>query len=236
MKNKNIIIFGVLVIIIVISTVATIIIANNKNGENSKINNTINNNTENNETFNTVDNNKDNNEISNIVDNNKDNNENNENNEIINTINNNSNLPVNYMDKYDNSNVQLKKYDKLNNYMSKDFNDNDISFSYYGYPNDESDFYLGKIELLTNKYNILGITIGDNYKEAIEKIESYGFKRTDKPVNDDVYEAKLNYKDITIDIKTKYAINIGRSKDISKTDIGSIKIGIKSDYLGNRIY
>ena len=233
MKNKNIIIFGVLVIIIVISTVATIIIANNKNGENSKINNTINNNTENNETFNTVDNNKDNNEISNIVDNNKDNNENNE---IINTINNNSNLPVNYMDKYDNSNVQLKKYDKLNNYMSKDFNDNDISFSYYGYPNDESDFYLGKIELLTNKYNILGITIGDNYKEAIEKIESYGFKRTDKPVNDDVYEAKLNYKDITIDIKTKYAINIGRSKDISKTDIGSIKIGIKSDYLGNRIY
>jgi hypothetical protein len=123
MKNKSIIIVGVLVsIIIVICIVVAIIIANNKNGKNSKNINT---------------------------------NNNMENNEIINTINNNSKLPVNYMEQYDNEDVKLQRYNKLDNFMSKDFKDNDISFSYYGYPNDESDLYLGKIELLTNKYNIL---------------------------------------------------------------------------------
>lgn len=204
MKNKSIIIVGVLVsIIIVICIVVAIIIANNKNGKNSKNINT---------------------------------NNNMENNEIINTINNNSKLPVNYMEQYDNEDVKLQRYNKLDNFMSKDFKDNDISFSYYGYPNDESDLYLGKIELLTNKYNILGVTIGDNYKKAIEKIESYGFNRTDIPEEDDIYEAKLNYKDINIVIKTKYEINLGISEDISETNIGSIEISIESDYLGNRLY
>ena len=204
MKNKSIIIVGVLVsIIIIICIVVAIIIANNKNGKNSKNINT---------------------------------NNNMENNEIINTINNNSKLPVNYMEQYDNEDVKLQRYNKLDNFMSKDFKDNDISFSYYGYPNDESDLYLGKIELLTNKYNILGVTIGDNYKKAIEKIESYGFNRTDIPEEDDIYEAKLNYKDINIVIKTKYEINLGISEDISENDIGSIEISIESDYLGNRLY
>lgn len=204
MKNKSIIIVGVLVsIIIIICIVVAIIIANNKNGKNSKNINT---------------------------------NNNMENNEIINTINNNSKLPVNYMEQYDNEDVKLQRYNKLDNFMSKDFKDNDISFSYYGYPNDESDLYLGKIELLTNKYNILGVTIGDNYKKAIEKIESYGFNRTDIPEEDDIYEAKLNYKDINIVIKTKYEINLGISEDISETNIGSIEISIESDYLGNRLY
>ena len=204
MKNKSIIIVGVLVsIIIIICIVVAIIIANNKNGKNSKNINT---------------------------------NNNMENNEIINTINNNSKLPVNYMEQYKNEDVKLQRYNKLDNFMSKDFKDNDISFSYYGYPNDESDLYLGKIELLTNKYNILGVTIGDNYKKAIEKIESYGFNRTDIPEEDDIYEAKLNYKDINIVIKTKYEINLGISEDISETNIGSIEISIESDYLGNRLY
>lgn len=145
-------------------------------------------------------------------------------------INNNSNLPIKYMSKFDSEDINLQKFDKLNNYMSKDFTDGDISFSYYGYPNDESEYCLGEIELLTNKYNILGVTIGDNMKQSISKIEKYGFKLEE---SDDYFVATLNYKDFTINIEANTE-NYDEAED--NIVIGTIQLKAKSKYLGNRSY
>ena len=152
------------------------------------------------------------------------------NNKIEDIINNNSNLPVKYMSKFDSEDVNLQQYEKLNNYMSKDFKDSDISFSYYGYPNDESEYCLGKIELLTNKYNILGVSLGDNMKQSISKIEKYGFKLEE---SDDYFVATLNYKDFTITIEADTEDYEEAEEDVV---IGTIELKAKSEYLGNKVY
>ena len=152
------------------------------------------------------------------------------NNEIANLINDNSNLPVEYMSKYDKNNANLQEYEYLNNYMSDDYQNYDISFSYYGYPNDESDYYLGRISVISNKYNILGITKGDNMKEAISKIEKYGFKLED---NNNYYEVTLKNKDFSI-ILYSDSENFEENDDIIVVD--SIQVNADSEYLGNRMY
>lgn len=144
--------------------------------------------------------------------------------EIFNIINNNSKLPIRYMSKYKSDEAILQKYQKIDNYMSKDFEDTDISFSYYGYPNDESDYYLGIIELLTNRYNILGVSIGDNVEQAISKIQKYGFES--EKMNR-YFLITLKYKDFTIEIKT----------DIEDENIiDMIQLCAESEYLGNNVY
>ena len=148
---------------------------------------------------------------------------------IADTINNNSKLPAKYMSGLDKNDSNLSKFKRLDNYMSTDFSDTDVFFSYYGYPNDESDHCLGEIKLLTNKYNILGVTVGDNMKESISKIEKYGFK-LEESKNDLV--ATLEYKDITITIDADVATYVENGDN----KIETIKIKIKSEYLGNRIY
>ncbi len=160
------------------------------------------------------------------------NNENNgeENIEVVDVINNNSNLPVKYMSKYEETDAKLQEYEKLNNNMSNDFHDKDIAFSYYGYPNDESEYHLGKIGLLTNKYNILGVTIGDNMKQAISKLENYGFKLEE---SNDYFTATLNYKDFTIKMEADTE-NYEEKED--EVIIGAIQLEAKSEYLGNRVY
>lgn len=150
--------------------------------------------------------------------------------DMVSIINTNSNLPVEYMCKFDENDLNLKKYDRLNNYMSYDFEDKDILFSYYGYPNDESDFYLGKITLITNKYNLLGITVGDNMKKSISKLEEYGFKLED---SNNYFERSLTYDDITISIFA-YTETYEESED--ELTVDSIHIEVESEYLGNRMY
>ena len=114
--------------------------------------------------------------------------------------------------------------------MSNDFENKDISFRYYGYPNDESEYYLGEIVLLTNKYNILGVTIGDNMKKSISKIEKHGFKLEER---NNYFVATLNYKDFTIEIE---ADTENYDEEEEKVIIGAIKLKAKSEYLGNRVY
>lgn len=148
---------------------------------------------------------------------------------IVDIINNNSNLPIKYMSKLDTENLNLQKFNKLDNYMSKDYTDEDISFSYYGYPDDESEYYLGSIGLLTNKYNILGVTIGDNMKQSITKLEKYGFKLEE---SDDYLEVTLKYNDFTITMEA----NEENYEDTDNTVIEGIGIKANSKYLGNRVY
>lgn len=149
-----------------------------------------------------------------------------ENTPIIETINNNSNLPLQYLSKYDETNSNLQNYEKINNFMSINFQNDDIAFSYYGYPNDESEKYLGSISLLTNKYNILGITIGDDIEQAVAKFQEYGFKLN----SSDIYSANLTYGDFTIDISEDLETEQENHK------IGTIKLYAESEYLGNRVY
>lgn len=140
---------------------------------------------------------------------------------IAETINQNSDLPVEYLSKYDKNDKSLEKYDFLSNYMSYDYNNEDISFSYYGYPNDESDFLLGYVEIKTDKYNLLGVKVGEDFEKAIEKIEKYGFT-----LKKDSYNTLIS-NDFTITIE----INLEDQKKVE-----SISIRAKSDYLGNKIY
>ena len=149
---------------------------------------------------------------------------------IVDIINNNSNLPVKYMSKFDIEDTNLQKYNKLDNYMSKDYTDEDISLSYYGYPNDESEYCLGSIGLLTNKYNILGITVGDNMKQAITKLEKYGFKLKE---SDDYLEVTLKNNDFTITMEADTENSIDDKDNIVIEGIG---IKANSKYLGNRVY
>ena len=148
---------------------------------------------------------------------------------IADIINNNSNLPIKYMSRFDTKDSNLQKFNKLDNFMSEDYSDGDISFSYYGYPNDESEYCLASIGLLTNKYNILGVTIGDNMKQAITKLEKYGFKLED---SGDYLEVTLKYKDFTISMEA----NLENYEDKENTVIEKIGIKANSKYLGNREY
>ncbi len=189
MKNKNIIVLGIILVVAIVIAIVSMVIINNKKGNYLQ-------------------------EIS----------------EIIDIINNNSNLPIRYMSKYNNIDVELQKYLKLSDYMSNDFNDKDISFSYYGYPNDTSEFYLGRISLLSNKYNILGVTIGDDMKQAISTLEKYGFKLEER--NND-FVATLKYKEFTIKIESDEE---SFEKNEDKVTIGMMQLEAKSEYTGERIY
>lgn len=213
--NKKIII-GIISIIVVV-LIAIIVVLFTKYSDNAKPNDTINN-----TVGKTVDNTIDN-TISNTIENEEiyD-----ENIQIIETINNNSNLPLTYLSKYDETNATLQNYEKLINFMSIDFHNADVEFSYYGYPNDESEKYLGSITLLNNKYNILGVTIGDDIDQAVTKFQEYGFKLDP----DSSYYISLTYGDFTIDISEDFENEQGNHI------IGTIKLYAKSEYLGNNIY
>lgn len=162
----------------------------------------------------------------------KDENELEKNKNIATTINNNSNLPVEYMKKKTrkDSDRYQKKYEFINNYMSDDYSNKDIEFSYYGYPNDESPFYLASITLLSRKYNLLGVKVGDKIEKSISKIEKYGFKVTKNNGSD----VKFEYDDYIIYIKSDIINYTDDDNYIPR--IEEISISAESAYLGNRIY
>lgn len=148
--------------------------------------------------------------------------------ELIKTINDNSNLPIEYMNKYNSEDNEIDGFERLKNYMSVDYSSEDISFSYYGYPNDESDFYLGRVTLKTDKYNVLGIKIGDDFKEALSKAENYGFKVVE---HNDYFLATLKNDDITINIESDI-----ENDEENKETVGKLSIEAESKYLGRRVY
>ena len=150
---------------------------------------------------------------------------------MIETIRNNSDLPILYMSKYLNESTDIlsQKYEKISNYMSFDFSDKDILFRYYGYPTDESESYLGSVMLSTNKYNILGISVGDNVVDAIKKLESFGFELNQ--------EKKEDFMTGSIIISLSYnTFDIAIWTDKDEIKINKLELEAVSKYLGNRIY
>lgn len=144
------------------------------------------------------------------------------NNEIINIINKNSNLPIKYMSKYKDNNKYFKKCEVIKNFMSHDYKNKDIVFSFYGYPTDESDYYLGRYTLLTSKYNLLGVKVGDGIKESINKIKKHDFKLEEETE----FNSTLSYEDFTIELE----------QEEEKPIIKQITIAVKNKYTGERIY
>ena len=146
-------------------------------------------------------------------------------------INENSILPVKYLSIYDKKATILNNYKILDNFMSVDFSDDDIEFSYYGFPDNHSDFYLGDIILLTNKYNILGVTIGDNLKKSVSKIEQYGFKVDSKRSNS--FSVYLDYGKFEILLD-------GETEDYDESEdevlVGYIHLRAVPTYIGNEVY
>ena len=146
-------------------------------------------------------------------------------------VNNNSKLPVVYMSKKSEKSIKIE-YDFVDNYMSDDYYNNDINFSYYGYPNDESDFYLAYIKLNTNKYNILGVTIGDDISKSVSKIEKYCFSKLKESSDYNIYLVNGDYT-ITIEGDLE---NYDEERNTEVVKVGSVSIKAKSEYLGNRVY
>lgn len=148
--------------------------------------------------------------------------------ELVETINENSDLPVEYMSlfpHYGSEEMEAleQTYEVIQNFMSYDFYGEDLSFFYYGYPTDESSFCLAQIILLTDRYNVLGVTIGSDIAEAVEILQSYGF--SEEKHNEDFSYVKLCCGKITIKMLSL--------KDDVVTDF---EISAASVYLGNRIY
>lgn len=148
--------------------------------------------------------------------------------EIANIINNNSSLPIKYMIKYEENSANFKEYEKTNNYMSIDFysKDRDIVFKYYGYPNDESEYYLGEISISTSEYNILGVAVGDRIEPSIKKLNEYGFELDE---TDTQSFNVLNYEDYTVELITTI-------DDNSDEIIEKIQLRVNSKYLGRNMY
>ncbi len=138
--------------------------------------------------------------------------------DIIEIIQNNSELPIKYMTKYDDINPDiLKDYKPFYNYMDNSYTNDDIIIDFYGYPNDESDFYFASFTLTSNKYSIFNIHVGDDYDKALAIINNYGFI-TDSETNNLV--------------KDKIRIDI----DQENNKVKLIKVSAASEYLGNRVY
>jgi len=151
-----------------------------------------------------------------------------ENFEMANIINSNSYLPIKYMSKYEENSANFKEYEKTNNYMSIDFysKDRDIVFKYYGYPNDESEYYLGEISISTSEYNILGVAVGDRIEPSIKKLNEYGFELDE---TDTQSFNVLNYEDYTVELITTI-------DDNSDEIIEKIQLRVNSKYLGRNMY
>lgn len=142
-------------------------------------------------------------------------------NALIKTINDNSVLPMNILTAFDATKVPSNgKF--VRNYMSLDYYYDNYEIKFAGYPTDEHDFHLTNIELETDRYNLLGITINDKKDDVIKKLHSFGFSEMSE-------KCSKNYLcfgnlDVRIGVQLKDDIVI------------RIVVSVATYYLGNRMY
>lgn len=136
-------------------------------------------------------------------------------------INDNSILPGALLSRYyyEKSQLLFPGSSFVENYMSFDFISDDYLVSFSGYPTDESQYRLTKIELLTDKYNICGITVGMRNYVAENIILSFEFSKYEEC-------GSIEYCFPGICIKC-YNCNEAVEK---------ISVEIETYYLGNFIY
>lgn len=140
---------------------------------------------------------------------------------LINTINDNSVLPMNILTAFDATKVPSHgKF--IRNYMSLDYYYNDYEIKFAGYPTDENDFCLTNIELETEKYNLLGITIGNAKKQVIKALNSFGFEKMPEKCSKDY----LCFGNLDVRIGVHFKDNV----------VVRMVISVATYYLGNRMY
>ena len=140
---------------------------------------------------------------------------------LIKTINDNSVLPMNLLTAFDATKVPSHgKF--IRNYMTLDYYYNDYEIKFAGYPTDESDFCLTNIELETDKYNLLGITIGNEKKQVVETLNSFGFEKMPEKCSRD-YLCFCN-----LDVR----IGVAFKDDV----VSRVVVSVATYYLGNRMY
>lgn len=151
---------------------------------------------------------------------------------LIDAINGNSNLPIPYMQNPNAVNDTLQQmrdsgeYEYIDNYMSDDYYSDGVMLSFYGYPDDHCDYYLGYIALSTNRYSILGISVGDDENAAIETLKSFGFEKSDKSPNGHSISGNSYWNG-------RISISFGTDENGTITELA---IEAKSKYIGDRIY
>ena len=148
---------------------------------------------------------------------------------LVETINQNSNLPMAILTTHNTEIIpQANKY--IPNFMSYDYYYDDYTLIFSGYPTDEDGDFLTDIELQSEKYNILGISINTNKNEVIQKLIDFGFsKSTNKKTNFRNYSNDENILCFE-NLDVKIAIQLCSEK------VSKILISINTYCLGNRLY
>ena len=118
----------------------------------------------------------------------------------------------------------------LMNFMSIDFYGDGIKWIFSGYPHDESSYFLTNISFSSNKYHVFGITPGDDIFSAMALLESQGFGLA-KDAEQEWLEKDFAKGDLFITLKPLIDYD---NNDYSK--IQTIVVGVRTFYLGNRLY
>ena len=146
-------------------------------------------------------------------------------NSIVNIINKKSKLPASFLSTLDESKLTGFKKKEDNNDIY--FYNKNIKLSYYK-PKDSSKYFLREIELNTDKYNILGISVGDDDKESWKELEKYGFKKRTGGIIDEKEWERLS---IGIMIMDDLYINI-ENEDCYESDDDSERCYVSKITLG----
>ena len=142
----------------------------------------------------------------------------------------NSNLGFDLLSPYEDEVIEkLEKCSDecIDNYMSNDYYADGITWIFSGYPHDESSDFLTEIIVVSNKYNVYGIKVGDNISSSINTLKKINFKK----IEEKDFEHKYCKNDLSITFITRNRENLSQ-KDI----ITEIIIYVKTWYLGNFIY
>lgn len=142
-------------------------------------------------------------------------------NALIKTINDNSVLPMNILTAFDATKVPSNsKF--IRNYMGLDYYFDNYEIKFAGYPTDENDFCLTNIEFETDKYNLLGITMGNAKKQVVKTLNSFGFSEmTEKCSRDYLCVCNLDVR-----------VGVTFKDDV----VSRVVVSVATYYLGNRMY
>jgi hypothetical protein len=170
-------------------------------------------------------------------------------NKLIDSINESSHLPIRLLSKYKEN--AIPEHDLfVHNFMSRDYYHNDYSIFFNGYPTDEHPYHLTTIEITSDKYNVLGISLKSSKEEIYQKLAEFGFEYIGSDFNwseHSFYESLSNLSEDEKIEKIKFHckhsnkayfknldVNIG--VEFMDDEVFGIVLDVKTYYLGNCLY
>ena len=146
----------------------------------------------------------------------------------VNEINDNSTLPFKLLMPYDDFVYEDEEVNFIRNWMSRDYYSSKWTLVFSGYPNDECDYYLTKMEVDLSKYCVLGLIKGMRVNTAEKLLSEYGFEKT-------IEENKDVLGNISTHTCYKYCdvkMYLHSDEDV----ISFLTLEVETYYVGNRIY